>query len=66
MTGVGTGYLVEKFGWDDGFYFWIFGALFAAIMMVLIWIYKERKVDLDEIIGNVATFAKLHTGEGIK
>jgi len=44
LTGVGTGYLIENFGWNAGFYFWIFGAILAAIMMVLIWIYKERKV----------------------
>ena len=44
LTGVGTGYLIEKVGWDAGFYFWIFGAIFAAIMTLLIWIYKERSV----------------------
>jgi len=44
LTGVGTGYLIEKIGWDAGFYFWIFGAIFAAIMTLLIWIYKEREV----------------------
>jgi sugar phosphate permease len=43
-TGVGTGYLVEKFGWYAGFYFWIFGAVFAAIMTLLIWNYKEHEV----------------------
>ena len=42
LTGVGTGYLIEKFGWNAGFYFWISGAIFAAIMMVLIWNYAER------------------------
>ena len=42
LTGVGTGYLVEEYGWNAGFYFWIFGALFAAIMMLLIWNYKEK------------------------
>jgi len=45
LTGVGTGYLIEKFGWNAGFYFWIFGAIFAAIMMLFIWIYKERTVE---------------------
>jgi len=42
LTGVGTGYLIEKFGWNAAFYFWISGAIFAAIMMVLIWNYAER------------------------
>jgi sugar phosphate permease len=44
LTGVGTGYLIEKIGWNAGFYFWIFGAIFAAIMTLLIWIYKERAI----------------------
>jgi len=43
LTGMGTGYLIEKFSWDAAFRFWIFGAIFAAIMTLLIWIYKERK-----------------------
>jgi sugar phosphate permease len=42
LTGVGTGYLVENFGWTAGFYLWIVGAIFAATMMLLIWIYKEQ------------------------
>ena len=50
LTGVGTGYLVEKYGWGAGFYFWIFGAIFAAIMTLLIWIHKERKVGHDKMI----------------
>jgi len=45
LTGVGTGYLIEKLGWSAAFYFWIFGAIFAAIMTLLIWIYKEREVE---------------------
>jgi OPA family glycerol-3-phosphate transporter-like MFS transporter len=44
LTGVGTGYLIENFSWDAGFCFWIFGAIFAAIMTLLIWIYKERAI----------------------
>ncbi len=42
LTGVGTGCLIERFSWDAGFYFWIIGAIFAAIMTLLIWVYKER------------------------
>jgi len=45
LTGVGTGYLIERFSWDTAFLFWIFGAVFSAIMMLLIWIYKESKVE---------------------
>ena len=45
LTGVGTGYLIEKFGWNAGFNFWILGAVFAAIMTLLIWKYKGREVE---------------------
>lgn len=44
LTGVGTGYLVDKFGWNAGFYFWICGAIFAAVMTLLIWSYERQKV----------------------
>ena len=43
LTGAGTGYLVEKFGWNAGFYFWICGAVFAAIMTLFLWNYKSIK-----------------------
>ena len=45
LTGLGTGYLIENFGWNAAFYFWIFGAIFAAIMTLFIWNYKERGVE---------------------
>jgi len=45
LTGVGTGYLVEKYGWGAGFYFWIFGAIFAAVMTLLIWVYENPEVE---------------------
>jgi len=45
LTSIGTGYLVEKFSWDAGFYFWFFGAIFGAIMTLLIWAYKSQKVE---------------------
>jgi len=41
-TGLEAGDLIENFGWDACFYFWIFGAIFAAIMMVFIWNNAER------------------------
>ena len=43
LTGIGTGILIEKFSWNAAFYFWIFGAFFAAIMVSLIWILKDKK-----------------------
>lgn len=42
LTGVGTGYLVDKFSWNAGFYFWIFGAIFAAVMTLFIWNHKGQ------------------------
>ena len=44
LTGAGTGYLVDKFGWNAGFYFWICGAIFAAIMVLFVWNHKEQKI----------------------
>ncbi len=43
LTGVGTGILIEKLSWDAAFYFWIFGAFFAAIMVSLLWMRKDKK-----------------------
>ena len=44
LTGVGTGYLIDNYGWNSGFYFWISGAILAATMMAILWFTKERKV----------------------
>ena len=45
LTGVGTGYLVDKFGWNAGFYLWIFGAVFAAVMVLFTWNHKNRRIE---------------------
>jgi len=37
LTGVGTGFLIDNFGWNYAFYFWIFGAIAAAILMSMLW-----------------------------
>jgi OPA family glycerol-3-phosphate transporter-like MFS transporter len=42
LTGVGTGYLIDNFGWNAGFSFWIFGAVFSAIAMIIIWANKKE------------------------
>jgi len=42
LTGVETGYLVEKFGWNAGFYFRICEAIFAVIMTLFLWNYKKK------------------------
>jgi len=39
LTGVGTGFLIDNFGWNYAFYFWILGALMAAVLMAAIWKY---------------------------
>lgn len=40
LTGVGSGFLMDRFNWNAAFYFWIAGALIAAILMTLLWNYK--------------------------
>jgi len=42
LTGVGTGFLLDNFGWDYAFYFWLFGAVIAAIFMSMLWNYKKQ------------------------
>lgn len=37
LTGIGTGFLIDHFGWDYAFYFWIAGAIGAMILMALLW-----------------------------
>jgi len=43
LTGIGTGYLIEKLSWDAAFYFWISGAIMAAVMMLFIWNYEKKQ-----------------------
>lgn len=42
LTGVGTGFLLDNFSWSHAFYFWISGAIIAAILMVMLWKYKRE------------------------
>ncbi len=44
LTGVGTGFLIEKFSWNAAFYFWLFGALFAASMISFVWKYEKKAI----------------------
>ena len=37
LTGVGTGWLTDNYGWDAAFHFWVIGALVAGVLMVLLW-----------------------------
>lgn len=43
LVGVGTGFLVDRWGWNAGFAFWIVSALIAAGLMALLWTYKPPK-----------------------
>ena len=43
ITGVGTGYLIDHFSWDAAFYFWIFGAIMAACMLIFVWKHELKK-----------------------
>lgn len=43
LTGVGTGYLIDNFSWNAAFYFWISGAILAAIMITFVWRYELKK-----------------------
>ena len=37
MTGVFTGWLVENYSWEAGFWYWIIAALVAAFIMLALW-----------------------------
>lgn len=43
LVGVGTGFLVDRWGWNAGFYFWIAAAFVASGLMALLWTYKPPK-----------------------
>jgi sugar phosphate permease len=43
LTGVGTGYLIDNFSWDAAFWFWISGAILAAIMITFVWKHELKK-----------------------
>lgn len=37
ITGVGSGWLIDNFGWNYAFYFWVLGALDVVMLMTIIW-----------------------------
>ena len=43
LQGITTGLLVDRWGWNAGFAFWIVGALLAAVIMLLLWRYKPPR-----------------------
>jgi OPA family glycerol-3-phosphate transporter-like MFS transporter len=42
LTGIGTGWLIDKYNWQAAFDFWLCGALGAVIFMGLLWNYKPE------------------------
>lgn len=43
MTGVGTGYIVERIGWKGGFYLFISAAIIGTILFMFTWRVKARQ-----------------------
>jgi OPA family glycerol-3-phosphate transporter-like MFS transporter len=43
LQGIGTGLLVDRWGWNAGFAFWIACAFLGSGLMVLLWQYKPPK-----------------------
>ena len=43
VAGVGTGWLVDNYGWNYAFYFWASGAFIAGILMAFLWKYVPSK-----------------------
>ncbi len=42
LTGVGTGFLLDNFGWNYAFNFWLLGAMMTAILMIILWKFKRE------------------------
>lgn len=43
VTGIGSGFLIDSFGWNAAFDFWVLSAVVAAILMAVLWKYKPGK-----------------------
>ena len=44
LTGVGTGFLLDNFGWNYAFNFWLSGAVMTTILMSILWNYKPKDI----------------------
>lgn len=42
ISGVGSGYMVDKMGWSGGFYLWVGSALIAILLIIPLWSQKAR------------------------
>ena len=40
ITGMGSGWLIDNFGWNAAFNFWAFSGVLATLLMFLLWNYK--------------------------
>ncbi len=47
LTGVGTGYLVERTSWDSAFHFWMSGAVLASAMMLVLWRFEKKNLSVN-------------------
>jgi sugar phosphate permease len=45
VCGVGTGFLVDKYGWDGGFMFYIGCSITAMLLLLLTWSEKAKTVE---------------------
>jgi OPA family glycerol-3-phosphate transporter-like MFS transporter len=43
LTGVASGWLIDKYNWNAAFNFWVISAIISAILMLIIWNYKPPK-----------------------
>ncbi len=43
LTGIGSGWLIDNYGWNAAFDFWVLSAIFAAILVATLWNYKPKK-----------------------
>lgn len=43
LTGVGTGWLIDHYGWNSAFYFWVIAAFLGAILSAVLWKYKPEQ-----------------------
>jgi OPA family glycerol-3-phosphate transporter-like MFS transporter len=43
ITGVTSGWLIDNYGWNAAFNFWIVSVIGAAVLMAMLWNYKPKK-----------------------
>lgn len=43
LTGVISGFLVDHYGWNAAFYFWVIGVFIAIVLMSIQWNYLPKK-----------------------